>query len=512
MTTSSRHEWLRRVSDYHDGASSDDERVAVENHLKTCTECQEALTLYRRFYALLRSPLRLGGPTAAFSEDTPTVVTPVSIPEHGHPSYQQPRPRRKLVTGIAAGLVAALVVAGFLAALASRGSGSSVAATAVPGHTATAASQPTNTAAATPGTTTTPTPSAFVCANPAGSQMVYAYVRGDGNMYVVKGCALSGRIAGSAPYAHPVAWSPSNQYLMVDEPQSQGGDQVFAIDTVSGQRYVTDFSQDYGTGASPGDTAHIFIGWLDDYSFLGVNVPITQQATSGAPIGPMTVVKVDLFNRKQFAVTKITWAASFAVRDNGKYLFYSGYQSAGEGGAYLHRIDLTTGTDTKLVPLGIAGPGPCQGTPVCPWTAPWDVTADGAHVFYHNPGPTSTPNDTNIPTDTPLFYANVDGSGATKPFGSKLASGLTTPVLSPDGRYVVASGSNYTPNQFGQSQIGFAQISGGYQIINGNFQAWRSDSQAMVLQSNDGSLMLYTVGDTTTRKLEANASSYVWGN
>lgn len=515
MTTSARHEWLRRLSDYHNGDGSAAERAAVEEHLQTCLECQEALAMYRRFYSLLRSPLRLGAPSAAFSEDAPTVVTPAQAPSRGQPPYQQqqqPRPRRKLVAGIAAALAAALVVAGFLTVLASRGNGPSIAATPVPHQTATTAPLPTNTASATPAATTAPASATFVCANPAGSQMVYAYVRGDGNLYIVKGCALSGALLPGVAYAHPLAWSPSNRYLMVDEPTAQGSDQVLALDTTTGQHYPTGFSQDFSRDAGAGDTAHIFIGWLDDYSFLGVNVPITQNATSGAPIGPMTVVKVDLFNGKQSAVTTITWAATFAVRDSGKYLYYSGFQSASEGGAYLHRVDLAAATDTKLVPLGIAGPGPCQGTPVCPWTAPWDVTADGTHALYHNPGPTTTPSDTNIPPDSPLYYANVDGSGATKPFGSKLAAALTTPVFSPDGRFVVAAGSNYTANQFGTSQTGLAKLGGGYQIVNGGFQTWRGDSQAMVLVSSNGTYVLYTLSDGTTRPLETNAQSYVWGN
>lgn len=49
--------WLRRVSDYHSGGIDADERAQVEAHLATCVECQEALAMYRRFYALARSPL-----------------------------------------------------------------------------------------------------------------------------------------------------------------------------------------------------------------------------------------------------------------------------------------------------------------------------------------------------------------------------------------------------------------------------------------------------------------------
>ena len=47
--STSQHEWLRRVSDDHSGGMSDAEHAAVEAHLATCQECQEALAMYRRF-------------------------------------------------------------------------------------------------------------------------------------------------------------------------------------------------------------------------------------------------------------------------------------------------------------------------------------------------------------------------------------------------------------------------------------------------------------------------------
>ena len=67
---SATHDWLKRVSDYHSGSVGDAERAAVEAHLATCQQCQEAFAMYRRFYSLLRSPLRLGPPSLHFDGDT----------------------------------------------------------------------------------------------------------------------------------------------------------------------------------------------------------------------------------------------------------------------------------------------------------------------------------------------------------------------------------------------------------------------------------------------------------
>ncbi|MEO7002572.1 MAG: hypothetical protein ABI068_12215, partial [Ktedonobacterales bacterium] len=166
---------------------------------------------------------------------------------------------------------------------------------------------------------------------------------------------------------------------------------------------------------------------------------------------------------------------------------------------------------------GIAGPGPCQETPICPWTAGWDVTADGAHIIYHNPGPTTSPSDTGSPRDTPLYYANPDGSNAVKLSSDLLATGLTGPVLSPNGQYVMVSGSFDAQNPTASPQIRIAQVNGGaVQRVNGQWNAWRADSQAMVTvnysASGNGTESLYTLATAASQPLEVNSSFYLWGN
>jgi hypothetical protein len=119
--TVSDHAWLRRVSDYHSGGVSDAERAAVEVHLATCADCQQTLAEYRRFYALARSPLRLGPPSPPIMREQPMRQTTerFDAPPGGRPP--DPRtPRRRLYVTAAAGLAAALVVAGFLAVFAGR--------------------------------------------------------------------------------------------------------------------------------------------------------------------------------------------------------------------------------------------------------------------------------------------------------------------------------------------------------------------------------------------------------
>jgi hypothetical protein len=128
MTTSTTHAWLRRVSDYHSGGISEVERAAVEAHLATCSECQEALAMYRRFYSLTRSPLTLDAP--AMVEGTPLPLTGdrsagsgielVGGEQTGPPSP----PRRRLpvwLGAVAAVLIVALVAGGFIVVLSPHG-------------------------------------------------------------------------------------------------------------------------------------------------------------------------------------------------------------------------------------------------------------------------------------------------------------------------------------------------------------------------------------------------------
>src|SRR5690348_5533805 len=217
MTTTT-HPWLERVSAYHSGDLDEAERAAVEAHLRDCAECQEALDMYRRFYSLARSPLRLGPPSPGFDERMTIISTPGS--GRGTPGGSPPGgPRRPPTAGlVAAALAAVVVVGGFVGLLGARGlfvptHGATPAATTKPAVTATTAAVATQTAGPTPAPTATNAP--FVCANPAGSTLSYAFVNADRQIYTVTGCAAPVQLTHlryptgiGAPL--PLGWSPSH--------------------------------------------------------------------------------------------------------------------------------------------------------------------------------------------------------------------------------------------------------------------------------------------------------------
>jgi hypothetical protein len=363
-----------------------------------------------------------------------------------------------------------------------------------------------------------------VCANPQGSSLTYAYIRGDGNIYTVTGCSTP-RLLVQTFATHPtlLAWSPSDRYLAAWTYDTSGISRVEIIDAQTGATTQTQYGVDFGSSPNAGDTMHIFFGWLDESSFLGGIATVTNSQSGLEQAGPTRLVRVDVGSGQETTLGRITGWANIGymfgpdtrIVAHGRYFIYAGYDSADTTG-YLHRFDLTTGTDTQLVSLGMYTNGGCQGTPVCGWTAPWDVSPDGAHILYHHPGAASAPSDTGVPNDTPVLYASPDGSGASTPFGTALAAGLVAPIFSPDGMVALTTGSTYaSTNPFSgvPPQMKIVRFGERPTLVTGSFETWRGDSGAVVLTSGSDNLpQLYDLATGNTTPLEANAGAYLWAN
>lgn len=352
--------------------------------------------------------------------------------------------------------------------------------------------------------------------------MTYAYVRGDGRLYSVTGCDVPRQLTRATTW--PLAWSPSNHYLAAWTGNSTTPDPVEIIDTQTGAITHTQYAADFGPNPQANSTVRIFLGWLDDSTFLGGVVTVTNNAQGFEQAGPTALERVDIHTGAETSVGRIPgWAninnsasaaSNVRVVAQGREIYYAGYDAGGTA-AHLHRFDLTTEVDTQLVSLGKYTNGGCQGTPLCGWTAPWDVTRDGAHILYHNPGADSAPSDIGAPRDTPALYANPDGSGASPPFGSQLAQALVTPVFAPNGKLAVTTGSGYTATNspLGATQMKLVTFGGQATIITGSLETWRGDSAALVIMTGAGpEARLYDIATGKTTVLEVNANAYLWGN
>jgi hypothetical protein len=193
-------------------------------------------------------------------------------------------------------LAALAVVATLLA-----GCGSSATADRGVGTTPTATTAPTP----TPTATATSTPSRFVCANPPGSKLTYAYDDPSGNLMEVTGCSTPRLLIASSSGGYPIAWSPTNRYLMVSQPRtSGGGNQDVAIDVQTLKAVPTQYYGFTPCCPSAPATVRIFIGWLDDSTFLGALVTVPR-SPSDLNSGPFTIVRVDLQTQRETKVASM---------------------------------------------------------------------------------------------------------------------------------------------------------------------------------------------------------------
>lgn len=530
ISSTDTHEgWLRRVSDYHSGGIDADERAQVETHLATCAECREALAMYQRFYTLARSPVALGAPSVdlagrpARAENGSLLRWPArfaSMPDTGSDAQATRWNRTRAgIAGIAAGLVATLLIASFVALLAPRFGGPGVTTALMPNVT----SLPNPTITPTPESTAikTETPVPFVCANAPGSQSMYAFVDHDGQIYRVTGCASPVRLTNydEKSYSRPLAFSPANRWLMVSVTRNVSDTSYpecqVLLNPANGAAVQTPFCGDNGNDAWTEWPA--FIAWLDDNTFLE---SLTHKD------GTVSVVRVNATTFARSPVATLTYVANLGsaasvsntsgIKLAGGALYYGGYASKSEGGGWLHRVSLATGVDTRIVHLGATGNGGCQvGSNPCNWTGPWDVSPDGSHILYYSPGPTVPPNDTcQDEAETPLYYARSDGSNPVRLFADQpLGRAFPAPRFSPDGKNVaweITTG----PMLCQSVSHGVIQATSGgvvtalpdtYRIV-----VWRNDGAAAML-AGQGATELYTLATGRLTPMPGDAYSYVWG-
>lgn len=350
--------------------------------------------------------------------------------------------------------------------------------------------------------------SGFVCANAPGSNKMYAYVGDSGHqMYLVKSCSAPISIPAATGWLlAPIAFSSSGTWLLAwdNSADSQDPSAQSCLAFISIATNAVTPTKLCNVGAFSGGWPHWydFIGWASDTSFY---------LSIAAPDSSVSVALVTIPGLAQTSVTKLTWVATLATHSapagivlRGDALFYGGYMSTNESGAWLHRFSLTSHTDTRIVRLGVAGTGGCQVTSTpCQWTGPWDISADGAQIAYHAPGPTQSITDTTTEAGTPLYVAGSDGSNARRLFpGVALGQGFATPMFSLDGRYVAATFQNQTY---------FERLTdGAITVAPAEMPIARWTVQPGVALLNNAGLELFTLATNTRTPLPSNTYGYVW--
>lgn len=367
-------------------------------------------------------------------------------------------------------------------------------------------------------------PSGFVCANPPGSSATYAYVGADHQMVLVKGCTAPMVVrAKTGQQFAPVAFSPTSRWLLAWDgaADGQGPDTQSCLALVavsSGAVTPTTFCSPSGMDPT---SSHWYslIGWASDANFYLANT---------ASDASVTVILVSLPQQSQTVVTKLTWVASVAnanepsgIALRGDALYYGGYMSKSEDGAWLHRFSLTDKMDSPIVRLGLAGFGGCQvDIAPCQWTGPWDISGDGSSIAYHNPGPTQSMSDTTIEANTPLYVSSSDGANAKRLFPSQaLGQSFNQPTFSPNGQYIVTSFASANPAQ--ADAVVFERLSSGATTTAPTgleWQSWASQPGVAVMYNTIATsapdyithLELFNVVTGARTPLQPGSYNYVW--
>ncbi len=360
----------------------------------------------------------------------------------------------------------------------------------------------------------TPANSPFVCANPAGSALTYAFVNADRQIYMVSGCSAPVQLThlqftDTYTMPNPIAWSPSRRYLAI-HPNTQQDYCLQIIDTSTGATLTTQYDCYNGDPTQNGDVRG-FVGWIDDNTFLGR----IDSGTINAPT-PVTLARVDIHTRAETPIASFAWMSDQRLRAGS--VFFGGRVNPSDTVAYLFRLSLADGSQTRLVNLGLSGNGGCQAGPgPCSWTAPWDVSPDGAHILFHNPGADSLPSDTHMVPNTPIYYANADGSGAVAALTGVTAQGMTDAVFDPTGTRATA----YVSSNSSSTDFVYQSLpQGALQRLSGSYNSvWRADGQALVdvrsTYSGDLTLSTATLVDLATGQttpLPANTTQYLWAS
>ena len=152
----------------------------------------------------------------------------------------------------------------------------------------------------------------------------------------------------------------------------------------------------------------------------------------------------------------------------------------------LRRYNLSTHTMIPgSISLGAAGSSFYTGLPGQSLSPGWDVTADGSHIVYQ----VVTQSGTGI-GGTKVYYANANGTGATRIASALYTAHLMRMQFSPDGQWVAFTTALPSPSTLTAS-VASAGGSGdptfhGYLPDTTNYPVWKWDSSEFWAQASGG--------------------------
>lgn len=170
----------------------------------------------------------------------------------------------------------------------------------------------------------------------------------------------------------------------------------------------------------------------------------------------------------------------------GNTLFFS----VGTGSGYiLKRFDMSSHT-VLAGSVNLGATNPCQCSRNDALTPGFDISADGSHIVFQRVSPASgTSGDAEGVASSQFFYANADGSGATRIATVATAASMVKMQISPNGLLVAVARAEPTPSVFTAS-VSSAGLSGDpnlhfYSPDGRSYPVWKTDSATFWASTKD---------------------------
>jgi len=356
----------------------------------------------------------------------------------------------------------------------------------------------------TGGPTATPTPPPHALAwfqtDSAGVGQIWASLNGGAAHQITHLTIPSGECVRDDNFVPPV-FSPDLRHIVTSWSITSCGDIGPANDL-----YVVDVSSGAATKVAPDPGGLYFLrqrsaGWVDNSTLWFIDQLNIEQATIGGAPTTLATIGTETGNHQVSLMDA-------ALR--GHTLFYATETintitaSANVEFDYaLHRFDMSTHA-TVGGPVNLGSAWDCQCASHTPYstsglTPGFDVSSDGAHIVYQRVTPNSSTTSSGV-ASSQFFYANADGSGASRIASYATAASFTPMQLAPSGATVAVTHALPAPSVFTAS-VTSPGLRGDpgltfYTIDAGSYPAWSWDGRSFWASANfrSGDIVQFTVG------------------
>jgi hypothetical protein len=356
----------------------------------------------------------------------------------------------------------------------------------------------------TGGPTATPAPPSHALAwfqnDSAGVGQVWASLNGGAASQITHLTVPSGECVRDDNFVPPI-FSPDLRHIVTSWSITSCGDIGPADDL-----YVVDVS----TGAAAliaRDPSGLYLlrqrsaGWIDNSTMwfidqlnieqVSIGGAPTTLATIGTETGSHQITLLDAVLRGHILFYATETISTITSDSNVEYAYA------------LQRFDMSSHT-TLGGPVNLGSAWDCQCLARAPYTSSsltpgFDVSSDGSHIVYQKVTPNSSITSSGV-ASSQFFYANADGSGASRIASYATAASFAPMQLAPNGATVavthalpspsVITASVTSPGARGDPGLTF------YTTDAGSYPAWNWDGRSFWASANfmSGDIIQFTVG------------------